>query len=51
MVLLFLSTAVAGLDGAAGKYRPEAVNDQVISTCKLISPCPMRGDKRAKQSG
>jgi hypothetical protein len=30
-VLLFLSAAVAGLFSAGGKYRPEAVNDQVIS--------------------
>jgi hypothetical protein len=30
-VLLFLSAAVAGRVSARGEYRPEAVNDQVIS--------------------
>jgi hypothetical protein len=39
-MLLFLSAAFAGLDGAVREYRPDAVNDQVITMSSLIVPVP-----------
>jgi hypothetical protein len=37
MCAVILSAAVAGLSSAGGKYPPEAVNDQVITTRKTSS--------------
>jgi hypothetical protein len=45
-VLLFLSAAVAGLLSAGGEYRPEAVNDQVISMGRPVAVCLPRTARR-----
>jgi hypothetical protein len=51
MCAVILGTAVAGRSCAGGKYRPEAVNDQVISMGKPIMSLPRcEADKPAEKS-